>query len=73
MQHWPEMGYSNSNIPRQILRVSKELSSVLSIREKMLDPIVECNMKIVNYLDVNNLDKPYNNPNDEMKYTDVPS
>ena len=67
MQHWAKMGYSDSNLPRQILRVPKELSSVSSIKEKMLDVIVECNMKIVNYLDVFNLDKPSKNPNDEMK------
>ena len=63
MQHWAKMGYSDSNLPRQILRVPKELSSVSSIKEKMLDVIVECNMKI----DVFNLDKPSKNPNDEMK------
>ena len=67
MQHWAKMGYSDSNLPRQILRVPKELSSVSSIKEKMLDVIVECNMKIVNYLDVFNLDKPSKNSNDEMK------
>ena len=67
MQHWAKMGYSDSNLPRQILRVPKELPSVSSIKEKMLDVIVECNMKIVNYLDVFNLDKPSKNSNDEMK------
>ena len=46
------MGYSDSNLPKQILRVPKELSSISSIKEKMLDVIGECNMKIVDYLDV---------------------
>ena len=44
----------------------------------MLDIIIECNMKIVNYLAVTfNLNddtyKPYKNPNDETKYTHVDS
>ena len=46
------MGYSDSNLPKQILRVPKELSSISSIKEKMFDVIGECNMKIVDYLDV---------------------
>ena len=46
------------------------------LRKKCLDVIVECNMKILNYLDVTfNLNdgtyKPHKKPNKEMKYIHV--
>ena len=57
-------------------KIKKHIQKIF--KEKKLDVIIECNTKIVNYLDVtfnlnNGTYKPYKKPNDEMKYIHVDS
>ena len=60
----------------ELEKIKKHIKKVF--KEKMLDVIIECNTKIVNYLDVTfNLNdgtyKPSKKPNDETKYIHVDS
>ena len=60
----------------ELEKIKKHIQEIF--KEKMLDVIIECNTKIINYLDVTfNLNdgtyKPYKKPNDETKYIHVGS
>ena len=67
--------FRNASGPK-LEKIKKYIQKIF--KEKMLDLIIKCSMKIVNYLNVTfNLNdgtrKPYKKPNDKTKYIQVDS